>query len=269
MRVNIGNRRSRQTAPVARIPQYYQYHLENPGADVTIAAWQCAVQAPPSATPEWFERNCTLPMENVSFTITDTTGDGETSAPAAIIPPHFGLGDLRIAATAARDYAPKPYLLCEIASPDDVNQPAAGSAIRCNWYTWHLQPADITVYAWECPDGYDITAPTSDPMSECSGIASGVQFRLRNSDPDRDFIADSVAYRIGAARFGDLEPGEYTLSERIDSENPEDTIVWQCFGMNGERAQPSRATGSGISFSISGGEHILCHRFHIRQRAER
>ncbi len=264
MRVNFGSRRSRRNAPMNPMPKYYQYHVGNPGADVTIAAWQCPVQAPPSAPPEWFERNCRLPIDNVDFTISATDGAEVAHNGKAIAAPLPTLPELRIAAIPTPGYAPEPYLKCEIASPNGGEDNESGASIRCNWYTWQIPPADITVYAWECPEGYDLTSPTADLMSDCTGIASGVQFRLRNVDPNRELVADSGAYRTGAARFGDLQPGEYVLSELNAADGDTDTIVWRCFGVHAERAQPTPGEGPEMTFTLTGGEHILCHRFRIR-----
>lgn len=52
MRFTVGDRRIKQVKSVNDIPHYFQYHLENPGADVLMAAWRRPVQAPAAASSD-------------------------------------------------------------------------------------------------------------------------------------------------------------------------------------------------------------------------
>ena len=270
MRFSLGHRRSHPT-PATPDAHPYQYSFHHADAEVTITAWQCPVQAPQGAPATWFERNCTLPLENVNFRMAD--GGVSESIPAVAASAHAGtIGEIQIAASPAPGYATQPYMMCDIAVPD---RPATdlhhGSApvVRCNWYTWQLAPGEITVYAWECPEGYDYAADHADPMADCIGIANGAHFRLQNHQPDHELLSHAGAYRMGAARFGDLEPGEYTLSEITACDGEPDTILWQCFEIDHPTSQPSQSgTGPDISLALSGGEQIMCHRFHIPRRVE-
>lgn len=128
----------------------------------------------------------------------------------------------------------------------------------------HKDDAEMTVYSWELPSGYDYTAESADPMADCINLSHKVHYILMNSDPAATQESESDAFRPGAVHFQSLHPGEYSLDGDEIHEQPTDQIFWECFGFD-ERAPRSVAVNDHheLAFSIHGGEHILCHRFHI------
>ena len=64
MRINPGNGPAKQDNSGDNIPHYFQYHLENPGADVLMAALQPSPEIAAGSGPEWLEPGSAMPLEN-------------------------------------------------------------------------------------------------------------------------------------------------------------------------------------------------------------
>lgn len=128
----------------------------------------------------------------------------------------------------------------------------------------HQEDAEVTVYSWELPCGYDYTAKNADPMDDCVDLSHDIHFTLMNSDPDATRESDADAYRPGAVHFEALHPGEYSLDGGEVHEEQSDQIFWECFGFEENVARSVVVNDHhALQFSLQGGEHIMCHRFHI------
>ena len=127
--------------------------------------------------------------------------------------------------------------------------------------------AFMTVYSWDLPADYDYTAENADPMEDCVRYTNRVHFTLENSNPAERQMSDSGAFMPGAVHFQQLHPGDYTLDALEDSEGSSDQIVWECFGLDEGLARSVAVNDHhNLAFSIHGGEHIMCHRFHIPRK---
>lgn len=77
MRFDSGDDGDTPTTPGDDIPYYFQYHLENPGADVLIAALQRPVDAVADTSEAWVKPAETMPLENAGFTFEESVDAGE------------------------------------------------------------------------------------------------------------------------------------------------------------------------------------------------
>lgn len=130
----------------------------------------------------------------------------------------------------------------------------------------HVGVADVTVYSWELPAGYDYTVETADPMLDITDLSYTIHFTLMNSNPEATPEMDSDKYRPGAVHFEALQPGQYILDGGESHDESSDQILWEGFGFEGKMTRSVVVNNHHeLQFSIVGGEHIMCHRFHIPQ----
>lgn len=90
----------------------------------------------------------------------------------------------------------------------------------------------IEVTLRTCPPGYDVTASGADPEADCTLAGDGIQFTLRDDDPDTDERhADTGEREDGVVLFDDVASGQYVLTQDVPEEVAEVVIV-SCDGFN-------------------------------------
>ena len=72
MRSIVGGRYSEHAKPDNDIPHYLRYHLENPGADVLIAAMKPAIKLEDGVIIEWTGPELPSPQADMDATREDT-----------------------------------------------------------------------------------------------------------------------------------------------------------------------------------------------------
>lgn len=78
--------------------------------------------------------------------------------------------------------------------------------------------ADITVYKWLCPAGYNELLASSNPAVDCATPQDGITFTLTDINSVQPTVQTTTGDSIpGAVRFGGTMPGLYYLAETIPS----------------------------------------------------
>ncbi len=140
----------------------------------------------------------------------------------------------------------------------------------CSWLTTAEQPAaDLTVYKFTCPEGYDVHEQGADPMVDCTEATNGVTFLLTDDDPNTtDPQSDTGDSVEGAVYFGSLPAGEYNLEETLP-DGIESAFLWEC---ESTPSQPNgHATpwneGEAYDFAMEG-LNLECYWFNVPMAGE-
>ncbi len=264
--------------------QCFWYNIPWQDSTVTIHKWECPEGATPDGTPEWYQTNCQMnPMDGVDFTLTDSMGPRtQTTTGGQVEWTDVQTGAVSIAEMVPPGYNPDPYVVCgwtamvNGAVVDAFPQPVAtingvlnttitypGTNFFCDWYNQYLGPGEITVYKYECPEGYDPYAWGANPLVDCDTALNGITFVLDQPDPEVNLQSDTGDSINGAVYFGGLAPGDYTLSEMVPS-GYESVFVWNCVGINTSSVHPKPlSVGPNLAFPIAGGDSIECYWYNI------
>ncbi len=206
---------------------------------ITIYKWLCPAgydYTDPESRPD---SDCTEPLDGIQFDLTQTAPDagsytattGDAQSGTALFS-GFGPGSWELTELPS-SYGTEGFRICNDfgfgnpgAEPATVGEPFAFDVPNdqpfngfCNWYdvpeSSDTGPA-IVIVKWTCPSGYDYQAMGSDPASDCSTPADGVDFSLSGPGGQTDTLTtgDDTS---GQVTFAPLDPGDYAVTETVPS----------------------------------------------------
>ncbi len=258
------------------------FNVTPSGNTVVVIKHTCPEGTARDQDAGWYGTACTEPHAGVEFKLTAGMGSVTRATDAA--------GEARwtsvpLGAFSVQEYIPdgygEPVVFCGVVSstggaPLDavakwVDATSGyhastfgytGTLYLCYWYNIPGEHGDLTILKHTCPEGYDPHAWNADPKADCAEGPNGVVFTATgpNGYQQQSATGDSVQYGV---RFGDLEPGSYTIAEQV----PEGiglVFVWDCYGqMMGELRPTPLSIGETLTIEIGADEAITCHWYNV------
>jgi uncharacterized protein YodC (DUF2158 family) len=256
-------------------------------SDLYIHKWECPAgydETLPTADPIL---DCTTPQNGVTFTLDhpdpneldqqSMTGDsipgavyfgGIEPGPYTIVetlPPGWDHGFLW-ECTDSQDN----FLVSMASGESHMIDIPAGEQINCKWFNVPVDPdpvhyADLTIYKYTCPAGYDRSAPGADPWIDCPSTTDGIEFTLSDDDPNTaDMTSTTGNPSTGMAYFGNLPVGNFTVTETMPA-GTDYVFIDHCIGLidGVQRTYPLMIDGS-FDFSVVGNDgHLTCHWYNV------
>jgi hypothetical protein len=268
--------------------QCFYYNIPYEDSTFTIRKWECPEGSAWTTDTGWYEANCTTPMNDVQFTLTDSMGPrAQSTANGQVQWTDVQSGAVSIAETIPPGYDPRIFAVCYLITyssegvPGSTAQPMApvngvlnftitepGTEWECDWYNRYLGDGEITVYKYTCPEGYNRNAWGANPAEDCTQATNGVTFTLDVPPPDTDLQSNTGDSVNGAVYFGSLTPGDYTLTEMVPS-GIVDVFVWNCVGINTSSVHPiPLSVGPTLAFRIQGGDAITCYWYNVPEQRD-
>jgi sortase (surface protein transpeptidase) len=258
------------------------YNIPAKDSTVTIRKWECPQGMTIEQTAQAHQSACTQPMDNVTFTLSDSKGPrSQATAGGQVQWTDVALGAVSIAETIPPGYLPQPYVVCGFTATyngaiiDGFPQPVdtingvlnitlqyPGTNYFCDWYNQYAGPGEITIYKWTCPESYDVTAWNANPKQDCTEATNGITFVL--DQPQGVDLQTNTGDSInGAVYFGGLEPGDYTVNEIVPS-GIASVFVLDCVGINTSSVHPVPLSfGPTLPIKVSGGDKIVCDWYNV------
>jgi sortase (surface protein transpeptidase) len=258
------------------------YNIPAQDSTVTIRKWECPQGTTIDTTPQAHQSACTQPMNNVTFTLTDSKGPRSLATTAGQVQwTDVAIGAVSISETIPPGYSPQPYVVCgwtamyNGAIVDAFPQPVAtingvlnttipypGTTYFCDWYNQYAGPGETTIYKWTCPEGYDPYAWNANPKNDCTEATNGVTFVLDQPE-GVDLQTDTGDSTNGAVYFGGLTPGMYTVNEIVPS-GIAGVFVLDCVGLNTGSVHPMPlSAGPTLPMNVAGGDKIVCDWYNV------
>ncbi|HEV2108717.1 MAG TPA: hypothetical protein VGR16_10685 [Thermomicrobiales bacterium] len=164
---------------------------------------------------------------------------------------------------ASADTPSQAYPFTRTATGITVSLPA-GADVICDWYntpidlsgrpTPPIEPATLEVYAAICPVSYEGSSYFDDCFPNAASAGS-VTFTLeRPGGPSIDQPVGSD----GHARFANLRPGTYTLSDSVPGDALDGRFVYCTFDGADPRTYALDHTENAISLTIDADERVAC-----------
>jgi LPXTG-site transpeptidase (sortase) family protein len=151
---------------------------------------------------------------------------------------------------------------------------AYGQEIFCDWYNFPVIDeatpttgegegyADLVIYKWECPAGYDPLAQGAFPMVDCTTPLNGVTFTLDGSG-DFPIQTDTGDSQDGLVMFGGQEVGDWVITETLP-DGYESAFVYECNGITDDSVHPTPLQlGNVLELHPTDGDNITCNWFNI------
>jgi len=252
------------------------YNIPQGHGTVTIYKWECPRGMEIEQTLPAHQSSCTQPMDDVTFTLTDSKGPRAKVTFGGVVEwADVRIEPITVAEEIPFGYSTQPYVSCDFESQnlltltDDVingvltatlNHP--GQKIVCHWFNQYLGPGDLTIHKWTCPEGYDPAAWNADPKTDCTEATNGVTFVL-DQPADADLQSNTGDSINGAVTFGGLAPGDYVVNE-IVPEGIAEVFVLDCVGLYTGSVHPvPLSSGPTLQIRIAGGDRIECHWYNV------
>jgi sortase (surface protein transpeptidase) len=269
------------------VTYYFCYVFNFPEYDreVTVYKWYC----PEGLTPEsqdyqdWKD-TCTTPMSGVGFEL--DWGDGSSWKNTSMSGKASWYGIEPGEFTLTEQYLPgyeSPYVFCSLEAyyeddaayaegyqPYSVTDRSVSMDVGeyaqytwvCHFFNIPKGPGEITIYKWYCPPGYDVTAWGADPTVDCTQATDGIDFVLdRSAGPNLQATTGDAGE--GAVHWGDLSPGNYSVSEVVPGDVSY-AFIWDCVGGDIPAVQPTPLTwGSTLLVEVAGGDSITCNWYNV------
>lgn len=252
------------------------YNSQEPDSTVTIRKWECPQGMEIEQTLSAHQSSCTQPMDNVTFTLTDSKGPRPKMTSGGLVEwTDVQIEPITVAEEIPFGYSTQPFVSCDFDSQNSLsltdsvingvltatlNHP--GQRIICHWFNQYLGPGDLTIYKWTCPEGYDYAAWGADPKIDCAEATNGVTFVL-DQPAGVDLQTDTGDSINGAVRFGSLTPGDYVVNE-IVPQGISEVFVLDCVGLNTGAVHPVPLSyGPTLQIPIAGGDRIECHWYNV------
>jgi hypothetical protein len=262
--------------------QCYWFNIISSGNTVVVIKHDCPEGTSTDQDAGWYGTTCTEPHAGIEFKLTvgmgsetrttDAAGEAEwTSVPLGMfslqeyIPEGYGEPVVFCGVVSSMGGAPLDAVAKRVESTGGYHASAfgyTGTLYLCYWYNIPGNPGQITVYKHTCPEGYDPHAWGADPATDCTEGPNGVPFTA--SGPDgyqaQQATGDSVP---NAVVFGDLDPGDYTITEQVP-EGIGHVFIWDCFGqLMGELRPTPLSVGESLTIAIGADESITCHWYNV------
>ncbi|MDQ3540530.1 MAG: sortase, partial [Chloroflexota bacterium] len=252
------------------------YNIPEGHGTVTIHKWECPQGMEIEQTLSAHQTICTQPMDNVTFTLTDSKGPRPKMTSGGLVEwTDVQIEPITVAEEIPFGYSTQPFVSCDFDSQNSLsltdsvingvltatlNHP--GQKIICHWFNQYLGPGDLTIYKWTCPEGYDYAAWGADPKTDCTEATNGVTFVL-DQPAGVDLQTDTGDSINGAVRFGSLTPGDYVVNE-IVPQGISEVFVLDCVGLYTESVHPVPLSyGPTLQIRIAGGDRIECHWYNV------
>ncbi len=262
--------------------KYYCWVFDFPSPDRTVEVykWLCPEGYEGGESHDAWMSNCTMPMNNVSFSVTDVNGIW-TQPTVAGSATWYGVGQGDV---TLREHIPpgyfEPVYWCSLEAIDGAAfaedwtyYPSTDGTISrslnysefkwvCNVYNLPKGKGSITINKWLCPPGYDLYGWGSDPYKDCAQRWDGITFTL--DQPVGPNLQSNTGDSIpGAVFFGGLEPGSYVVTESVPS-NIDHVFVLDCYGSDVDKVHPYPLKwGNGLTVQVAGGDEIVCNWYNV------
>ena len=268
--------------------EWFNFEAQDDDNTVTIHKWECPVLeegAPFDDSLGWLQEYCTQVHPGVTFTLDDLSGssskdtdnsgqvswDSVVNGPIKItetIPDGYGEPTVYCGWTAT--YGNPPAVID--AFPQKVDSPNGvvtttldypNTQYFCDWFNWPEQPGDITIYKWNCPEGYDLYGWGANPKVDCTQKANGITFTLAGGSGSVSAVTgdsmDSAVY------WGGVEPGDYTVTEDVPG-GTDYVFVLHCDGARFPGIQPYPLQfGNVLDVKVVSASHIICDWYNVPQ----
>jgi hypothetical protein len=254
------------------------FNFPDPDRTVEVFKWLCPEGYTGESYEDW-SSNCTMPMDNVKFTLTDDNGNW----PLWTVGGHatwYGVaqGDVTLDEHIPPGYF-EPVIYCSLEAvngaaiaEDFTEYESTNGAITreleyseyhwvCHVFDIPKGPGEITFYKWLCPPGYDLYGWGANPQEDCE-LWDGVLFTLDQpvGPNQQSTTGDSIP---GGVYFGDLDPGTYVATETV----PPDiayVFVLDCTGSDDDKVHPYPLQwGNILTIEVAGGDSIVCNWYNV------
>lgn len=273
------------------------YNSGDDSGTVNVHKWECPEAYDASHDFDWYETNCTTPMEDVHFYVydnnastqvdyyTDANGDlsfsysmGENltlyeDVPAGYSDPVFlckwgGYSDDGFGGTLAID-----GIIQALDTPTnraDLPNGYTDFGMDCNFYNNPTDDQSVTVWKYTCPADYDL----SDPQADCTQLTDGVDFHLL---PEGQAQLDATTGDVepGAVYFADVPTGNFKLWETPPTGTINTYVTCQWFDNYGPYVYQSfdslvaydgSSIGNSFDFSLAQGDEIVCQFYNVPEK---
>jgi hypothetical protein len=262
----------------------YWFNTPIPPTTITLVKGLCDAAGfdPYSASPDELAANCTQSSGDATITYRQMyTGDPASeltfsqtttgSITTFEIPP----GNFQIREDIPEGFG-EPVVACHLhyygidllmrVDVDTIGHHSdSGHTTTCHWYNVVPGPTShLTIHKWECPPGYDHTAPSADPTEDCDQPLNGVAFHIEGDNGH--FAAETTGdSEPGSLTFTNLEPAGYTVTEALPA-GYDASFVWSCTTA-GLPASPTTPMSTGVTLTITTvtGWNTTCHWFNVRE----
>ncbi len=127
-----------------------------------------------------------------------------------------------------------------------------------------LEPAELTIFKYECPVDYSLRNSGADPAVDCVMPVDGMSFSLESVDPAGYEAQSTTGDAIeGAVVFGGLAPGDYVVSE-VPYAGIQTFFVWNCSNLGVPvPGDAPLAYWTSLSLTLQAGDSVTCYWFNI------
>jgi hypothetical protein len=222
---------------------------------------------------DYYEAECTVPHPNVPFTATTSIGtvSGDTNFAGVLVLQPVPPGSVTIQETIPVGYG-EPIVFCETratyggqSTTDPFSlQATSGGALQttmplgghidCHWYNVTTDPASVTLYKWECPDGTGYAESNDWYIQNCTEAMDGVEFTLSAGGGNTVGVTTG-----GAVTFDDVIPGPAGIQETIPAGYGAPVVLCDVDGTLFAFPAP---TGH-LARDVAPGTTLTCHWFNI------
>jgi carbohydrate-selective porin OprB len=219
--------------------------------------------------------NCAQNTSDATFSLSNPDGYSDTMATSgSYAEKEVPAGQLTVTEDIPEGYG-EPVVACQSTIPAAIGLVAtsggsatltieAGDTFGCYWFNVPTPTdADLFIYKYTCPEGYDVHADGADPMIDCAEGPDGVTFNAEGPDgySAQTDTGDSTQY---AVMFGGLAEGSYTITETLP-DGTASSFIWDC--VVGDMTNPVQedplAEGTQIMLDMVPGQDVVCHWFNV------
>ncbi len=209
--------------------QLGQQVVDDYPGEVTLYKWTCPAGVSSSQAPVDYAGDCVTPGDGFEFDLQDANGSraGETLSGMVrwdgVVANE--MGNISIRESIPAGYG-TPVVSCEVnTDPRATSQPSPAATdggillsppmiqdweYNCHWYNIPTEPASVTLYKWDCPEGIDIERTHAAHQAACVTPLDGVAFSLESPAGSTPMTTSG-----GVASWTGVPLGVVTLTEDL------------------------------------------------------
>ncbi len=233
-----------------------------------------------ATTADELTQNCAQNTSDATFTLSNGGGYSDTvSTSSSYAETEVPAGVLTVTEEIPAGYG-EPVVACQSAATNAIGLIATsgGSAsltieendtYTCQWFNVPIPTdADLFIYKYTCPAGYDVHADDAYPPDDCAAGPDGVTFTAEGPGgySAQTDTGDSTQY---AVMFGGLAEGSYTINETLPEETAS-SFIWDCVvgDMTNPLPEEPLAEGSQLLIDMVPGQDVVCHWFNVPEEGD-
>jgi hypothetical protein len=233
-----------------------------------------------ATTADELLENCAQNTSDATFSLSNGDGYSDSlSTSSSYAETEVPAGPLTVTEDIPQGYD-EPVVACQSAAANAIGLIAtssgsasltidAGDTYTCYWFNIPIPTdADLFIYKYTCPEGYDVHADGADPMADCTEGPNGVTFNAEgpNGYSAQTDTGDSTEF---AVMFGGLVEGSYTIDETLP-DGTASSFIWDCVvgDMTNPIPEEPLAEGTQLMLDMVPGDDVVCHWFNVPEDGE-